>query len=36
VIGEEFDILDELFADVDYYVSDPTSERTLEASAAKS
>jgi Bacterial self-protective colicin-like immunity len=24
VIGEEFDILDELFADVDDYVSDPT------------
>jgi Bacterial self-protective colicin-like immunity len=24
VIGEEFDILDELFADVDDYLSDPT------------
>ena len=24
VIGDEFDILDELFADVDDYVSDPT------------
>ena len=24
MIGEEFDILDELFADVDDYVSDPT------------
>jgi hypothetical protein len=24
VIGEQFDILDELFADVDDYVSDPT------------
>ena len=24
VVGEEFDILDELFADVDDYVSDPT------------
>ena len=29
VAGEEFDILDELFADVDDYVSDPTvQERT--------
>ena len=36
VIGEEFDILDEPFADVDDYVSDPTPERALAASAANS
>ena len=34
VVGEEFDILDELFADVDDYVSDPTLRGALAASVA--
>ena len=31
VIGEEFDVLDELFADVDDYVGDPTLRETTGA-----
>ena len=35
VIGEQFDILDELFADVDDYVSDPTLTRKFEVARSR-